>query len=143
MAEDGFKNMIYGFVLLTLFMFLTLTFVTQVAMDNNKDTTELEKGAFSLNQYEDFLEGVDDQAEVFQKDRFANQNIFITLGDLIISGLFRIAIDMLVFITTPFTLIAQVLNNVLGVPTLVISVVLGLIIFSIIFGIWRLIKIGD
>lgn len=140
---EGFKMMMFGFILLTLFIFLILTFTTNVAQNNGADTTQLEEGAFSLDPYETFLDDVEDTANEFRTDRFANQNIFVTLGDLVISGFFGLLIDMVVFITTPFTLLAQIMTNVLGVPLIVTSVILGLIMLSIIFGIWRLIKIGD
>ena len=46
-------------------------------------------------------------------------------------------------IIAPFTLLAQVLTNVLHVPTIVTSVILGVIVLSIVFGIWSLLKKGD
>ncbi len=140
---EGFKSMIFGFILLTLFIFLMLSFTVTVANDNDVDTTELEEGAFSLEPYEDFLGDVEETADEFRTERFANQNIFVTLGDIVISGFFGLLIDMVIMITTPFTLLAQIMTNVLGVPIIVTSVLLGLIMLSIIFGIWRLIKIGD
>ena len=142
MAEDNFKRIITGFILLTLFSFLILTFVVDVAQDNNKDTSELEEGAFSLDQYEDFLEDVDEDAETF-RERFEKGNIFSVVAGIVVEGIFGIASDMVTLAVTPFTLLAQVMNNVLGVPTIVTSVVLGLIVLSIILGIWRLLKVGD
>lgn len=142
MAEDSFKGMITGFILLTLFMFLMLTFVVDVAQDNNKDTSQFEEGAFSLDQYEDFLQDVDQDAETF-RERFEKGNIFSIIAGIVVEGIFGIAADMVTLAITPFTLLAQVMNNILGVPTIVTSVILGLIMLSIIFGIWRLIKVGD
>jgi hypothetical protein len=46
-------------------------------------------------------------------------------------------------IYAPFSLISGILKERLGVPTYVTSVLMGLLIFSLIFGIWRLLKIGD
>lgn len=142
MAEDSFKSLITGFVLLTLFMFLVLTFVVDVAQQNNKDTAEFEEGAFSLDQYENFLNGVNNDTEQF-RERFEKGNIFSVIAGVVVEGIFGIAADIVTLAFTPFTILAQVMNNILGIPVIVTSVILGLIVLSIIFGIWRLIKVGD
>lgn len=142
MAEDTFKGLIIGFIILTLFMFLMLTFTADVASNYSKDTTELEEGAFSLSDYQTFLSEVDSDAETF-RERFTKGNIFSIIAGVVVEGIFGIAADMVTLAITPFTLLAQVMNNVIGIPTIVTSVVLGVIIITIIFGIWRLIRIGD
>lgn len=140
--EDSFKGLIFGFILLTLFMFLTITFVVDVALDNDKSTDELEEGVFNVDDYESFLEDVDNDAETF-RERFESGNIFSVIAGIIAEGIFGIASDMVTMATTSFTLLAQVMINILGIPTIVTSVILGLIVLSIIFGIWRLLKVGD
>lgn len=139
---DEFKGLIFGFILLTLFSFLAITFVVDVSENNGKDTSELSEGAFSLEPYEEFLGDVDSRSDTF-RERFESGNIFSIIVGVVAEGIFSVGKDMVVLITTPFTLLAQILTNVLGVPSIVTSVILGVIILSIIFGLWRLIKIGD
>lgn len=139
---DQFKGLIVGFVLFTLFTFLIITFVTNVAQENGLDTTEFEEGAFSLDPYENVLDSVESDAETF-RERFERGSIFSVVAGIVVTGIFGIAIDMIVLVISPFTLLGQVMTNVLGIPIIVTSVVLGIIILSIIFGIWSVIKKGD
>lgn len=141
-AEDSFKGLVVGFILLTLFMFLILTFVGQVASDNNREINELEEGVFALNQYETFLDDVNENAENF-RERFEKGNIFSIISGIVVEGIFGIAADMFIFVITPFTILGQVLTTILGVNILFTSVILGVIIVIMIISIWRLIKIGD
>lgn len=141
MGEDSLQLTIGGFVLLSLFMFLSLVFLVSVAQDNGKDTTQFEEGAFSLDPYESFLEDVQGDSEDFRK-RFEKGNIFSVVSGIVFEGIFGLANDMVVLAITPFTLFAQVLNNIIGIPSIVVSVILGLLILSIVFGIWALVKIG-
>jgi hypothetical protein len=139
---EGFQGIIIGAILISLFAFLILTFATDTMNTYGKDTTELEEGAFSLTPYENYLTDVESQSQTFQ-DRFASGNIFSIIAGIVVTGIFNIGIDMITLITTPFTLFAQILNNVIGVPPIFTSVLLGITILTIIFAIWRLIKIGN
>ena len=139
---DQFKNLIFGFILFTLFSFMLLSAITDIASDNDVDTTEFEEGAFSLDPYEDVLSDVEEDAETF-RERFEKGSIWSIIAGIVVTGIFGIAIDMVQMIISPFTLLAQIMTNVLHVPTIFTSVILGLIILSVIFGVWSLIKKGD
>lgn len=138
----SFKGILIGAILITLFTFLIITFATDTLQNYNKDTTELEEGAFNLTPYSNYLSDVESDAQTFQ-DRFASGNIFSIIAGVVVTGIFNIGIDMITLIITPFTLFAQIMTNVLGVPAIVTSVLLGIMILTIIFAIWRLIKIGE
>lgn len=139
---DDLKRLMFGFILLTLFSYLLLSSIVSVANDNDVDTTDFSEGAFSLDPYENVLNSVEEDAETF-RERFEKGSIWSIVAGVVVTGIFGIAIDMITMIITPFTLLAQILNNILHVPTIVTSVILGVIILSIIFGIWSLIKKGD
>ena len=139
---DQLKTLIFGFILFTLFTFIFLSAITDTANDNGVDTSEFEEGAFSLDPYEKVLSDVEEDAETF-RERFEKGSIWSIIAGIVVTGIFGIAKDMVLMIISPFTLFAQILNNVLHVPIIFTSVILGLIILSIIFGIWSLIKKGD
>lgn len=139
---DQFKSLIFGFIIFTLFTFIFLTAITDTAKDNDVDTTEFEEGAFSLDPYEDVLDDVESDAETF-RERFEKGSIWSVVAGIVVTGIFGIAIDMVQMIIAPFTLLAQILTNVLHVPTIFTGVILGLVILSVIFGVWSLIKKGD
>jgi hypothetical protein len=139
---EGFQGILIGAILVSLFIFLILVFATDTIGTYGKDTAELEEGSFSLDPYENYLADVESQSQTFQ-DRFASGNVFSIIAGIVVTGIFNIGIDMIVLIVTPFTLVAQILNNIIGVPPIVTSVILGITILTIIFAIWRLIKVGD
>lgn len=139
---DQFKGIMFGFILLTLFSYLLISSIVSVANDNDVDTTEFSEGAFNLDPYENVLNDVESDAETF-RERFEKGSIWSNIAGVVVTGIFGIAKDMVGLIISPFTLLAQILNNVLHVPPIVTGVVLGLIILAIIFGIWSLVKKGD
>lgn len=136
------KGIVIGAMLISLFTFLILVFATDIMGNYGKSTTELEEGSFSLTPYEDYLSGVENQSRTFQ-DRYEKSNIFSLIAGIVVTGIFGIGKSMVVLITTPFTLFAQILNNVVGVPPIFTSVILAITIILILFASWRLIKIGD
>jgi uncharacterized protein YqhQ len=77
------------------------------------------------------------------REKFEKQSVWSSLAGVVVSGIFDIAKTMVIMIITPFTLIGNILINVLHVPAIVTNVILGLIILSVIFGIWSLIKVGN
>ena len=139
---DQFKGLMFGFILLTLFSYLLISSIVSVANDNDVDTSDFSEGAFSLDPYENVLNSVEEDAETF-RERFEKGSIWSIVAGVVVTGIFGIAKDMVIMIISPFTLLAQILNNVLHVPPIVTGVILGIIILSIIFGIWSLIKKGD
>jgi len=142
MAEDQLKALLFGFIVITLFATLLITVVNDQGVLYEKDTTQITGGSLGISGFNNSIQNFSSTAESL-KSRFENQNIFVALGDVVISGLFDIAVDMAKMIITPFDLISRVLTNILGVPSFVTNVIMGLLVLSIIFAIWRLIKVGD
>lgn len=138
----SFKGILIGAIMVSLFVFLILVFATDVMDNYGKDTTQLQEGSFSLTPYQNYLDNVESDAQTFQ-DRFASSNIFSVIAGIVVTGIFNIGVDMITLVVTPFTLFAQILNNVLGVPPIFTDILLGVMILGIIFAIWRLIKIGE
>jgi hypothetical protein len=142
MAEDNFKGILFGFILVTLFATLMITAVNYEGALYGKDTTMVTGGSLNVGNFSNEINTVSTNAETL-RERFEKQNIFVALGDLVISGVFDIAVDMIQMIITPFTLISNILTNVFQIPSFVTNTILGLLILSMLFGIWRLIKVGD
>lgn len=140
--EDAFKNLLFGFIFFTLFAVLILTAVNEQGALYGKDVSEVTGGALNVSKFNNSLSTVSTDVENY-RERFSKGNIFVTLGDVIFSGIFEIAQSMIAIITVPFTLLAGVMINVLHIPKFVTDIVMALIGLSIIFGIWRLIKVGD
>lgn len=140
--EGGFKNLLIGFILVGLVGMLLLMSVVQVGQDYDMDTSNIIGGSMSLDKFNQSVTNIETNAQTL-KTRFEKGSIWSALAGVVVEGIFGIAKEMFSMIFTPFTLIMGVAEDQLGVPTYVTSVIMGILIFVIIFAVWRLLKIGD
>lgn len=142
MPEDTFKGTLFAFILISLFGMLIVTAVISVGGNYGKDTSEIVGGSMALDKFNESISNVQDDAQGMQ-ERFAKQSIWSAIAGVVVEGIFGIAKDMIVIILSPFAIITNILIDVLHIPAYVTYVMLALLIFGIIFSIWRLLKIGD
>jgi len=139
MGADSFKGTLIGLVLFVLFASLVVTVVMDMSDNYGVDTTGISGGALDEDSFNEGIEDISKKSENY-RERFESGNVD-DVDDA--SGVFSIVTDMISMITTPFTLLSQVLSNILGIPTIAINVFLGLLGVSLILGIWRVIRTGD
>jgi hypothetical protein len=142
MGEDNLKNILIGFILFTLFATLLILAINSQGALYGKDTTQITGGSMNLGDFNRSMTNSTVTAENL-RDRFSNQNIFMTLGAIVISGAFDIFKDMILMVMTPMTLLSGILTNVLHIPSFVTNTLLTILILSLIFAIWRAIRVGD
>jgi hypothetical protein len=142
MAEDNFKQMLFAFILVSLFGMLILTVVVNVGNDYGADTTQVAGGSLTLTKLNKSISGIEKNAKDMQ-EAFAKQSIWSAIAGIVVEGIFGITLKMINMILMPFDIVADIMLDTFGVPSFVTSVVLGLLILGIIFGVWRLLKIGD
>lgn len=135
----GFKGVLVGLVLFVLFATLLISFAVDLGTEYGMSADEIGGGSLNLSAFEDTADTVNSSASGF-RERFDEEGVIDDVDSP--TGLFSILKDMVTLITTPFTLLSQVLSNILNVPTIVINVVLGLLAIGLIFGIWRLLRQG-
>lgn len=139
--EDSAKTLLYGFILFALFAVLIITIVNDQGSLYGRDTSVV-TGNLNLSGFNRSINSLTETGDSL-RESFGKQNIFVTLGNLVISGFFGIALSMIQLIITPFTLLNSILANVLHVPSIVSGTLTGLLAFGIILAIWRLLKFGD
>jgi hypothetical protein len=139
MASDSFKGILTGLVLFVLFSSLILTVAVDFGADNGRSASEIGGGSFNLSVFENSANSIEGNASAY-RTRFESGDVN-DVDDA--SGIFSIVTDMINMITTPFRLLSQVLSNILGVPSIFINVILGLLAIALILAIWSLIKKGD
>lgn len=142
MAEDTFKNTLFAFILVSLFGMLILTATVSVGDTYSQNTSEVIGGSLSLTKFNNSISGIEDSAKRL-RGNFGSGSVWSALAGVVVEGLFGIALDMVELILMPFDILNDIMIDLFGVPSWVTSVILGLLIMSIIFSIWRLIKIGD
>ena len=139
MAEDGFKSMVTALVLFVAFTWLILSVAIDFGAEHGRSASEIGGGALDIESFKTSAEGVEGSAQSYRA-RFESGDVD-DIDDA--SGIFSIATDIINMITTPFTLISQILSNIFGVPPLIINVVLGLLAIALIFSIWRVLRAGS
>jgi hypothetical protein len=140
--EDGFKNILFAFVLIALFGMLIVTSVVTVGNTYGKNTSEVVGGSLALDKFNNSISSIETNAKAMQS-AFESQSIWSAIAGVVVNGIFGIAKDMVLMILTPFGIISGIASNVLQIPVYVTSVILGLLIFGIIFAVWQLLKIGN
>lgn len=138
MADETFKNLLIGFALFTIFTWLLINVAVNFGAEYGKSAEEIGGGSFNAEKYENYADTIEGNSSSY-RERFSKGEIE-DVDD--VSGTFTILNDMVLFITTPYTLLADVLSNVLNVPTLVTNVVMGIISIVIILAIWKVVKLG-
>ncbi len=139
MAEDGFKATVIGLVLFVAFSWLILTVAIDFGAEYGRDSQEIGDGSLDVVDFQTSAGGVESSAQSY-RSRFESGEVD-DIDDA--SGIFSVATDIINMITTPFNLLSRIMVNILGVPSLVINVFLGLLAISLIFGIWRLLRVGS
>lgn len=142
MASDTFRNLAIGFMLFGLITVLTITVVYEMGSNYGVSAERLNEataGALDTEEYEAELLESDTTTENFRQ-RFEEGDVD-NVDDP--SGLFSVSGDIIGVITTPFNLLAKVMENIMGVPTIVTHVILGILNLSLILGIWRVLRAGD
>jgi len=139
MAEDGFKQTIIALVLFVTFSWLILSVAIDFGAEYGRDANEIGDGSLDIVSFEASASEVEGDAQSY-RTRFESGDVD-DIDDA--SGIFSIATDLINMITTPFSLLSQILTNIFGVPSLVINVFLGLLAIALIFGIWRVLRAGS
>lgn len=139
MAENGFLKLLVGLSLFVLFSWLILTVAVDFGAEYDRDSQEIGDGSLDVVNFQSSANSLESSAQGY-RSRFESGSVD-DIDDA--SGIFSIATDMISIITTPFSLLSQILTNIFGVPSLVINVFLGLLAISLIFGIWRVLRAGS
>lgn len=144
--EHDFPKLLKAFIIITLFAFLILAVV--VGFSNNYGTdTGIINDKIGLDSINSTLTSTQNTANNWQKqmEGFGKGSTFEKLLDILgfmSVGMFNLMLNMVNFITLPFQIFSNILVGVLGVPVIVVAILNVLVILTIIFGIWSLIKRG-
>jgi len=139
--EGQFKNTLIGFILISLFGMMLLSGVVTIAGNYEKETTEIVGGSMSLSKFNDTISNIETDARA-KKKTFEEGSIW-SIGGVVVTGIFGLTKSMIEIIFLPFGVLMGIAENVLKIPVYVTSVLMAIVIFGLIFGVWRLIKIGD
>lgn len=142
MAEDTFKHYVIGFILFSLFGMLLISATLSMSNTYSKDTTGVTDGSLDLQKFNKSINNVEQNSKDL-KASFDKGSIWSAIAGVVVEGIFGIAKDMALMMLAPFDILTDILNDNFGVPAYVTSIMLGILIISVILGIWALIKVGN
>jgi len=138
------KGVIITFLLVGLFAFCLINFSTQFSQDNNLNQSIIDAPAFSsLNSsLGDSLGGsqtvAETQKEGFEKETQSEQPGFLSLGSIRDAGKIFTGTTVVMFNILTGGFLAD-----LGIPSVIFTVLGSILLITLIFLGWRVIKLGE
>lgn len=142
MVDDGFKDYIIKLLLAGLFITSLVTFGVSFTMDQGKSADVIDDGHLSLDELEQEINDTSDDAEAWA-EAFRSDSVFVQLGAVIMFSIWGVMKLIWTSVVSLFTLILDSASTVLGVPPIVLGVLTAILLVSLIFAGWRVIKRGD
>ena len=138
MAEQGFRGLLIGLVLFVLFSWLILSVAIDFGSEYGRDANEIGGGTLDVDAFYTTASNVEGNATIY-RTTFESGGVD-DIDDP--SGIFATLKKMINLMTAPFSLIAQILNNIFNVPTIFTNIVLGILSIVLILTIWAVLRIG-
>jgi len=139
MGEGGFNNLIVGLVLFVGFTIMILTVAVDFGSQYGRDSQEIGDGSLNLVKFESTANSIEGNSSAFRSS-FEDGSVD-DIDDA--SGMFGTIKKIINLITAPFTLLGSILTNLLGVPSLMVNIALGLLSIGLILGMWRVLRAGS
>lgn len=142
MAAQDFKGYMLGFLLAGLVIVCIYTFGTSVADLYDSNTPLVDDNKIDLTSLEQQINDSSASARTWE-ERFTSDNIFVATGSIILFSIWGIFKLMWTSINTLWTIYLEGMHNVLGVDPMITGVLTAIIIISLIFAVWRVVKTGE
>lgn len=139
MADNEFKTTLMALILFVAFSWLILSVAIEFGAEYDRSSTEIGEGSLNIANFQSTASEIEGKAQGY-RTRFESGTVD-DIDDA--SGIFSIATDMISMITSPFSLLSQIMTNIFHVPSLIINIFLGLLAVSLILTIWRLLRMGS
>ena len=144
MAQDLFRRLMFTFITITIFAFLSIGFARSILSDNDLNPDTDLAGDNDLG-YSDFGTEVNkfNSTGSGWTTSFLGKDEEATDEGPSLLGMFGTLSNIGEFVVAPFRGFNQLATDVLHIPGVVLTSILLLVSLVIIFGIWRAIKVGD
>jgi hypothetical protein len=137
-ASGEILRIVFALVLFSLMGALLITVAVNLGNNYGRTSSEIGGGSLDETNFLTSIQNVSSSAEDYRTN-FESGKID-NVDDP--SGIWDTLKNFINLITTPFTLLGQVAENILGVPSWVMDIILGLISLSLIVAIYFAIRSG-
>lgn len=142
--DEGLKSFLVGFSLFALFLLLIVTSIVTVGNEYGRnDTATIFGSAVDVVAINNTVNSISTQANQ-TSTTFQQQGFWASVGGIItnLAGIFSVAKNMWAIITLPFTFLSGIMVGILHIPSFVANIINAMLTFSIIFAVWRWIRVG-
>jgi uncharacterized membrane protein YccF (DUF307 family) len=138
---DNFQDFIINSILASVVLICILTFGVGLGANYGKTQTDMLTDNYNLVPLQNQLNKTQHEAETWEK-LFQSDNIFIVIGGIILKSFWGITVGIWTAITSFVTIYIGLVASIVGIPPIITGALLSILIFSLLFLGWRLIKIG-
>lgn len=147
-AEDSFRNLVLGSVLVLLFVFCIFSFFIATGNEYGADTSQLTNGYYDFSAINQTLSETQAQAEEFRTatSQTTESNSIFGQGIGFFNGVgafFSVIFKMFGFIVNLFDLILVGTFNIIFGSAVITSTIIAIVILLALFAIFRFLKIGS
>jgi hypothetical protein len=142
MVETPFEQYPKNFLLAGLFIIAMITFAVMIASNYGQTDSLMKSEQIDFSRLEKQVNQTSADAQKWG-DAFRSDNLFVTLGAIVLFSIWGIGKLIWGSVTTFLTIFTDGASAVLGVSPIVTGVVTAIIIISLIFALWRVIKAGE
>lgn len=136
---DELRKTIIGLIFFAMFGAIIMYIVVGFASNYGADVSQIGGGALNVTLFDNSIDDVSSNAGAY-RDTFESGAVD-DVDDA--SGIFATIKRLITMIITPFTLLGQVLANILPIPEAFINVILGALGISLIFWAWQVLRVGN
>ena len=138
----GFKEYPINFLLAGLFIVALMSFGVSMYSNYGQDASDITGGQIDLVRLQEQVNKTSTDTESWG-EAFRSDNPFVALGSIILFSVWGVSRLMWNSVIALWSLISDLGSGILGIPQEVTGVILAIIIISMIFAIWRVIKAGE
>lgn len=136
--EDYPKN----FLLAGLFVICMITFAVMLGNNYGQSEALMKSDQIDFSKLENQINQTSSDAQKWG-EAFKSDNLFVATGTLVLFSIWGIGKLIWGSVTTFSTIFFDGASSVLGVSPIVTGVVTALLIISLIFALWKVIKAGE
>lgn len=134
-----FEDYIKNFLIIGLFIIALVSFGTGLAANYGVSSSFIKTDVVDLSKVEQQMNETSTKANDWMT-AFRSDNLFVQAGALVLLSVWGIEKLIIDPILTFFTLYFDIINHIFGIPPLVTGTLTALLIISLIFAAWKVLK---
>lgn len=136
-----FKDFPVNFLLAGLFIIAMISFGVVLAHNYQKDETLMKSDKIDFSKLEAQVNSTSEDANAWA-ETFKSDNLFVVAGGIVLYSIWGITKLVWTSVLAMLTIFTDGASGILGIPPIATGVLTAIVIISLIFASWKLIKQG-